>query len=229
MSEPGKQVVLTSIWWSNTKEGKELLQSIAAGLTAKGKSEFQKQIDSTPPQVDTMDMESPDVLDMLWGCFCATGDTKYVKRLMSTLSWSKNDAKDLPKMLIASAARWSLVSNVNQHEKVKEFCLSTASQDAELKPYLEAVLTEAATALAKANKEKQADNVVKDSDKQADKVRKDPDKQVKDSDKQADKVQNDPKAKNDLSGSAHNGDATAVAPSGEPHQSASSKTEAATK
>lgn len=152
ISDSGKTVVLTAVWWSNTKEGKELLDNIAAGLSDKSKRSFREQIDSAPPVIETMEISSPDVLDMLWASFSATGDTRYVKRLMSTLPWAKTDTKDLPKMLIASAARWSLISNINQHERVRECCELTAKTDAALKPYLEKILLEAAAA-AKAEKE----------------------------------------------------------------------------
>jgi hypothetical protein len=158
IGENGKNIVLTAIWWSNTSQGKELLQTIASQLPEKGKREFKKEIEGTPPAVETMEIVTPDVLDMLWASFTATGDTKYVKRLITTLSWERKDSKDLPKMLIANAARWSLISNINQHAKVKEFCQTYLAQaDADTKPYLEKALAEAeAKASADKEKEKQA-------------------------------------------------------------------------
>ena len=153
LSETGKTLVITSIWWSNTKEGKELLDSITAQLPEKPKVEFKKQIDKSPPEVDKMDIESPDVLDMLWACYSATGDERYVKRLLSVLAWSGTDSKDLPKMLIVSAARWSLMSNLEQHPKVKEICDSVKKQDAELKPYIEKLEEEQAAKIAAQKKE----------------------------------------------------------------------------
>ncbi|MBX9720831.1 MAG: hypothetical protein K2X81_05520 [Candidatus Obscuribacterales bacterium] len=146
MSDNGKSLVLTSVWWANCPQGKELLDIVSLQLSEKSKAEFRKQIDKAPVEIDKMDIDSPDILDMLWACFCATGDEKYVKRVMSTLSWSKQDHKDLNKMIIASAARWSLLSNIEQHKKVKEICETVEKQDAELKPYLEKVLAEAAGA-----------------------------------------------------------------------------------
>lgn len=153
LSETGKTLVITSIWWSNTKEGKELLDSITAQLPDKPKAEFKKQIDKSPPEVDKMEIESPDVLDMLWACYSATGDERYVKRLLSVLAWSGTDSKDLPKMLIVSAARWSLMSNLEQHPKVKEICDSVKKQDADLKPYIEKLEEEQAAKLAAQKKE----------------------------------------------------------------------------
>ncbi len=156
MSDNGKSLVLTSVWWANCPQGKELLDIVSLQLSEKSKAEFRKQIDKAPVEIDKMDIDSPDILDMLWACFCATGDEKYVKRVMTTLSWSKQDHKDLNKMIIASAARWSLMSNIQQHKKVKEICESVVKQDAELKPYVEKVLAEAADA-SKAEKAEKKD------------------------------------------------------------------------
>lgn len=137
-----KTLVLTAVWWSGTKESKELLDAIAANLPEKAKAEFHKQIDTPAQEIDKMEIESPDLLDMLWACFCATGDEKYVRRLASTLTWSKANSKDLGKMMIASSARWSIISNIKQHPKVKEIC-EKLSKDPEFKPYMDAVLAAA--------------------------------------------------------------------------------------
>ena len=143
MSSNGKTLLLTAIWWSNSKESKDLLDKIASELPEKSRSEFNNQLKNAPPAIETMDISSPDVLDMLWASFSATGDTQYVKRLMTTLPWGRNDSKDLPKMLIASAARWSLVSNIIQHARVKECCQEMQKTDADLRPYLDKALAEA--------------------------------------------------------------------------------------
>lgn len=157
LTEKGKNLLLTAIWWSNTKESKDLLDSIASQLGEQAKTQFKKQIDSPAPEIDKMEIESPDVLDMLWACFCATGDEKYVKRLFTTLTWDKSDnSKDLAKMLITSAARWSLISNINQHEKVREICSTAEKQDAALKPYLEKLMADAALAAQKAEEAEKA-------------------------------------------------------------------------
>lgn len=153
LSEAGKTLVITAIWWSNTKEGKELLDTITAQLPDKPKAEFKKQIDKSPPELEKMDIESPDVLDMLWACFSATGDEKYVKRLLTVLSWSSTDSKDLPKMLIVNAAHWSLMSNIEQHARVREICESVKKQDPSLKPYIDKLMEEEAARIAAQKKE----------------------------------------------------------------------------
>lgn len=142
MKEANRTLLLTAIWWSNTSQGKQLLQQVAKGLPEKPQAEFKKQIDSDPPLVQEMPIDHTSLLDMLWASYSATGDEKYVKRIMTTLPWSETDQKNLQKMMLASAAKWSLTSNCEQHPKVLEICQKTLSSDASLKKYLEPLLAD---------------------------------------------------------------------------------------
>lgn len=148
LKDASKTVLLTAVWWSNTKEGKTLLDNIANSLPEKAKTEFHKQIDKKADDLDKMAIESPDVLDVLWGAFSATGDERYIKRLMDPISWGDKENKDLNKLLISSAASWSIASNIVQHPRVKEIC-EKLQEDAGLKAYAERVLAESAKMQAK--------------------------------------------------------------------------------
>lgn len=154
ISDNGKTLILTSLWWSNTKEAKEILEQIASQLPEKPKAEFKKQIDNAPPEVDKMAADSPAVLDMLWACFCATGDEKYVKRLVTVLATTKVDTKDLSQVMILNTGRWSLLSNIDQHERVKQICESLKG-DSTLGEYVAKALAE--TAAKKADTASAAD------------------------------------------------------------------------
>lgn len=142
MKEANRTLLLTSIWWSNTSQGKQILQQLCKTLPEKPQAEFKKQIDSDPPLVNEMPIDSTALLDMLWASYCATGDEKYVKRLLTSLPWADSDQKNLNKLMLASAAKWSLTSNCEQHPKVLELCEKTATSDAALKKYLEPVLAD---------------------------------------------------------------------------------------
>ena len=142
MKESNRTLLLTSVWWSNTSQGKQMLQQLCKTLPAKPQAEFRKQIDSDPPQIVQMPIEGTAVLDMLWGCYCATGDEKYVRRLMTCLPWAEVDQKNLSKMMLASAAKWSLTSNCEQHPQVLEICRKVAASDVCLKKFLEPVIAE---------------------------------------------------------------------------------------
>jgi len=163
IKDSSKTVVLTAVWWSNTKEGKTLLENIANSLPEKSKIEFHKQIDKKAEDLDKLSIESPDILDILWGAFSATGDEKYVRRLMTPLTWGEKDTKDLNRLMISSAASWSLASNLDQHPKVKEICQKARSEDGSLKPYLEKVFADAQKAQLEAKEKAKKANMTAES------------------------------------------------------------------
>lgn len=143
MKENNRTLLLTSIWWSNTAQGKQILQQLCKSLPEKPQAEFKKQIDSDPPLINEMPMDNTALLDMLWAAYCASGDDKYVKRLLTSLPWADGDQKNLNKLMLASAAKWSLTSNCEQHPKVMEICEQVASSDPALKKYIDPVLADA--------------------------------------------------------------------------------------
>lgn len=150
-----RQLLFTSVWWSRSKEGKEYLEAAAEKLPEKEKKEFLKNISTEPPPFEKMDISAPDVLDMLWAAFSATGDNKFVLRIMSTLPWVNTAQDDYTKMAIGSAAKWSLTSNAQQHPKVMELCLlerDKSGADNNLKPYLTEIIDEAQTSLSTSKK-----------------------------------------------------------------------------
>lgn len=143
MNESNRTLLLTSIWWSNTSQGKQILQQLCKALPEKPQAEFKKQIDSDPPLINEMPIDSTALLDMLWAAYCGSGDEKYVKRLLTSLPWADGDQKNLNKLMLASAAKWSLTSNCEQHPKVMEICEKVAASDASLKKYIDPVLADA--------------------------------------------------------------------------------------
>ena len=71
-----------------------------------------------------MDINDAAVLDFLWEEFFVTGSREPVERIISVLPWWRN-GKDIQQKVIAGAARWSLESNCQQHDKVLEICKRT--------------------------------------------------------------------------------------------------------
>ncbi len=164
IKDTSKTVVLTAVWWSNTAEGKTVLDNIANSMPEKAKVEFRKQIDKKAEDLDKMAIESPDILDILWGAYSATGDEKYVKRLMTPLCWGEKDTKDLNRLMISSAASWSLTSNLEQHPKVKEICQKVRSDNENgLKPYMEKVFADAQKAQLEAKAKAKKANLTAES------------------------------------------------------------------
>jgi hypothetical protein len=78
-----------------------------------------EKLGKPPPDRFGFRISDPSHLDMMWADFMATGDTRYVVRIIDVLDYSvaEGDA-GLPVMQLRSSARWSLASNSAQHELV---------------------------------------------------------------------------------------------------------------
>jgi len=119
--EDEKSTMSVALWMANDESCRQTLTTMAKG----GASAFQEKVKGfltkLPPDLLKDEINSPQFLDALWGSFFATGDERYVQRLISALAML--DAKgDVTKMLIGGAAQWSLTSNAVQHPKVMQIC-----------------------------------------------------------------------------------------------------------
>jgi hypothetical protein len=69
------------------------------------------------PMVDWALDASPELLDMLWGMFFATGDYGPVLRLVAMLPWSK-DRDNVEKLTLGAMAKYTLASNAARDPKL---------------------------------------------------------------------------------------------------------------
>lgn len=143
MSSKSLPMLYSSLWWSNTLEGKEVLGKLVQSLPQKTQEYLLAQMAKPAEPIEQMEIKSPEVLDELWGAFSATGDDKYVLRLMSALPWSYDPSGDFTKLSIGGAARWSLSSNAIQHPKVRALCIKARETHPEWRKALDQVLAEA--------------------------------------------------------------------------------------
>jgi hypothetical protein len=143
MSNRSKPMLWSALWWSNTVEGKNALEECMKTLTEKQAEVVLQQMAHSAVPVEQMDVKTPEVLDELWGCFSATGDAKYVDRLITILPWQYNSNGDYMRMTIGSAARWSLTSNAQQHPVVLKTCIKARDTKPELKGILDKVIADA--------------------------------------------------------------------------------------
>ncbi len=138
-----RPMLWTALYWSPTKEAAEALDKIIQALPAKAQAELKSQTAHPSEPVEKMAIATPAVLDELWGSFCATGDERYVNRLLTVLPWCDSDGKDITKLMIGGAAKWSLTSNAEQHPRVMKICLKARDTQPELKKILTEVIDSA--------------------------------------------------------------------------------------
>ena len=63
---------------------------------------------------------NPNVNDMLWGSFFASGNTKYLDLVIDNAVKYHDEKTDLVKYLTGDSACWSLASNAQQYKEVRE-------------------------------------------------------------------------------------------------------------
>ena len=114
------EFIAMAIWMSNTKEGRELIQKKHPGAFG----------EKDPPDILTLKLDSASALDLLWGYYFATGDSKALRRIIAMFRYADapKQVKGLPDRrapfytVLPEAAKWSLGSNAQQHPKVLEDC-----------------------------------------------------------------------------------------------------------
>lgn len=114
-----------ALWFSGTEEGKQCLES-------RGIKDYAGK---NPPDVLNMEIDSPVVIDMLWGWFFATGDETAIRRVISAFNLyvhegamdrfkaSRHTAADKRAAyqdLAFKAAQLSLLDNCTKHAEAKE-------------------------------------------------------------------------------------------------------------
>ncbi|MFA7336781.1 MAG: hypothetical protein WC028_08325 [Candidatus Obscuribacterales bacterium] len=104
-------------------------------------------LDLSPDKLDTFYISSASDLDMLWGCFLATGDRRYVAKIITTVPWSKKLTGSINKISIGAAAVWSLISNAQQHKLVLQILKEESAAKPELQYDLNKIIEKAEKAL----------------------------------------------------------------------------------
>ena len=108
-----------ALWFSRVDGRDRLLQRLSEGGSPRLTKYVQELRADTAPDLTTLDARSPVELDMLWASFFATGDDRYVLRVIRALSAAPQDKSPA---IVAAAARWSLTANARQHSAVLDVC-----------------------------------------------------------------------------------------------------------
>ena len=115
-----QEILVTAIGLSNTPTAKNYLNSLSDSIPEL--KEYIKTLFTQPfLAIEKMPIEHPAILDALWSSFMATGQEKYVVRIIAALGYFDNQSSEIEK-LIGNAAKWSLRSNIKNHPKVKLIC-----------------------------------------------------------------------------------------------------------
>jgi len=120
-----RKLLVYAVWLSGLENAPDLLKTIATGAPAEI-GELVKQFTfQVPPDMLADPIRSPGSIDALWGAFFATGDRRYVEKVLSVLPWLE-DKRDQDRSEIGSAAGWSLATNAAKQPAVLEILQQNA-------------------------------------------------------------------------------------------------------
>jgi len=120
-SENAKIMLINILSLTNNPKSKILLgKAQSAWQSERLQGIIARQMASSHDDLYSISIDSPQVLDMLWASFFATGDDLPVQKIISVLHLSKDGQGQ--EIMVGGAANWSLKSNVQQHPKVLEIC-----------------------------------------------------------------------------------------------------------
>ncbi len=118
-SQPQKRLLWAAVWQSRTDQGIALLKKLSETLSGDDKEYVLQLLSQSTVPFDKKPIESPGALDLLWACFFASGDERYVNRVIDALKLEEGHGNDI---LIGAAARFSLAANARTHPKVLQIC-----------------------------------------------------------------------------------------------------------
>jgi hypothetical protein len=145
LTEGQKRSLWIAAWFSGVA-GVDAVLRRQAQKTSRGAARFiDELLEQSPRPLDDLPIDGPVVLDMLWAAFFATGDERYVLRIVAGLGGVASP-QGTPAFALGSSALWSLRSNAKQHPRVAEVCAALLPQASEgMRMLLQSVVDEEAS------------------------------------------------------------------------------------
>lgn len=138
-----RNLILSAAWLANTKRARLQMEEVKKRLRSSDQILIEMLLARKPFDILEMNISEASQLDMLWAVFFASGDVKYIERILSTLIFLQ-DKSDPLRLLVGGAARWSLQSNAEQHALVLEICRKRGRKEkGELKAVIGQIVAEA--------------------------------------------------------------------------------------
>ncbi|MDZ4814963.1 MAG: hypothetical protein SGI71_01700 [Verrucomicrobiota bacterium] len=135
-----RKILWLALWYANTPETKALLTSLSAQADPETRTGIEALLKNPAPALMTMDIKSPASMEILWGAFYATGDERYVLRVMTFLPFQA-EQESPEKFALGQASYISLSGNTVKHPAVAGVVArELVKRDKTWQPFLRAVL-----------------------------------------------------------------------------------------
>jgi hypothetical protein len=144
LSPHTKETILQALWLSDTQEARHCLQQEAILLKEPDSAYIRRLLGLKPYDILSMRISKVSDLDMLWGAFFASGDNRYIKKIIKTLSWLESGENQTNKTAIAKAAVESLINNARRDSYIMRICQQElANTSLTLKTALQKIISQA--------------------------------------------------------------------------------------
>lgn len=156
MDPPYRMIFAYASWYADHEGSAERLAPMIASFAEDDpyRQYLQAMLEQPPADFATLPATSPAALDYFWACFLATGQTKFIDRIMSALPPKEQrlddpDYGEIGEIVVAGSARWSLASNAYQHPRVLRHLRERRADEPGIWPELDGIIEQAEAALAK--------------------------------------------------------------------------------
>ena len=123
--------------------GQALLKRLQERSTPQIKETITVLLDSPDQDLLQEKVEHPSSLEALWGAFFATGDERYIQRIISFLAHPE-DSENPDEANIAKAAKAHLIKDASRHQKILNICVKEQQRQAgKIKEVLEEIIKKA--------------------------------------------------------------------------------------
>lgn len=130
------EMLLFALKQANTKNSNILYKKVLNNMNNKTFLEYIKSV--KPLNILDKEIKEPSQIDVLWASFMASGKKEYVEKIIILLKLPEEGVNNL---LLLGSAKWSLLSNAQQHEKVLKICQEYKSKNKSIRKHLDEILT----------------------------------------------------------------------------------------
>lgn len=133
-----QRLLIAALWYSGLPQGRDSLRNSARYCEPEIRQEIGGLL-ATRPSLNDAPVISASSLNLQWGVFLATGDSKPVRQILAALGTDGNSQ-------LSQDVRWSLAQNAAQHDRVLAICRDElARQPNGIRETLRAVINESET------------------------------------------------------------------------------------
>lgn len=120
LSEDHRHWICIAVWWSGIPGWEGVLKSFLPEAGEDFHQSLQNLLEGEPGELLESSL-TPENLDSLWATYFASGEFKYIRKIVSALALNHEYEDGIDNLLTYGAAAWSISSNARQHPEIRRY------------------------------------------------------------------------------------------------------------